>query len=87
MIFQTKINGITCYCRVDRYSPGRPDKHMHRAMEDTEEGYDEEFSYTILDDRYIIAPWLTKQLRIDDYDRLLEEYHITRLEEKHCIES
>jgi hypothetical protein len=85
MIFQTKINDILCYCRVDHYSPGRPDRFMFTAMEDAEEGFDEDFQYTILDHRYIIAPWLTKQLRIDDYDRLLEEYHTTVLELKHYV--
>jgi hypothetical protein len=82
--FETKINDIPCYCRVDHYSPGRPDK-VSGPMEDAEEGYDEEFSYTILDHRKIKAPWLEKQMTEEDVDRLLEEYHVTRLEFKHYI--
>lgn len=85
MIFQTKINGILCYCRVDRYQPGRPDK-VAGPMEDAEEGYDEEFEYTMLDHRYIIAPWIAKQMDKADEVRLLEEYHITMLEQKHYYE-
>jgi hypothetical protein len=82
MIFATTINGIPCYCRVDRYSPGQPDK-IGGAFEDAEEGYDEEFDYTILDHRYIIAPWLERQLDTGGYVRMLEEYLTTVLEQKH----
>jgi hypothetical protein len=85
MIFATKINDIPCHCRVDHYSAGRPNRFMFTDPGEAEEGFDEEFNFTILDHRYIIAPWLTKQLRIDDYDRLLEEFHTTLLELKHCV--
>lgn len=86
MIFETKINGIPCYCRVDHYAPFVPDK-LSGPFWDSEIGSDEEFSYTILDHRYIIAPWLQKQVSDADHERLLEEFHVTRLEHKHYIES
>ncbi len=83
MIFETKINGVTCFCRVDHYRPGRPDK-VSGPMEDAEEGYDEEFSYTILDHNKAVDTSLMSQLTADDHDRLLEEYYVTVLEQKHC---
>ena len=85
LIFKTKVNHIPCYCRVDHYAPFVPDK-LSGAFEDSELGSDEEFEFTILDHRYIIAPWLQKQLMDADYERLLEEFHVTQLEHKHCIE-
>lgn len=83
MIFATKVNGIPCFCRVDHYLAGRPDKFMHGAMEDAEEGYDEEFEFTMLDHRHVIAPWIRKQMNDNDFERMLEEFHTTVLEEKH----
>jgi len=82
MIFQTRINGILCYCRVDHYAAGVPDK-VGGAFEDAVEGSDEEFNYTILDSRYIKAPWLDKQMDKDDEVRMREEFHVTRLEQKY----
>lgn len=82
MIFKTSINGIPCFCRVDRYSPGAPAK-LGGPMEDADPGYDEEMDYTILDQHYRIATWLQKQVTDQDDERLREEYHCTLLEQKY----
>lgn len=82
MIFKTKINDIACYCRVSHYSPALPDK-VSGPVEDAEEGCDEEFEYTMLDHRYIIAPWLQKQVTDEDHERLIHEYLCTLAEQKH----
>jgi hypothetical protein len=83
LIFKTVVNGIPCHCRVSRYNPGLPDK-VSGAMEDAEEGYDMEFDYRILDHRFILAPWIEKQMDKDDEVRLVEEYKLTLLEDKHA---
>lgn len=82
MIFATTVNDIPCFCRVDHYRAGMPDK-VSGPVEDAEEGYDEEFEYTMLDHRHVIAPWIRKQMEEADSDRMLEEFHTTVLEEKH----
>lgn len=80
MIFETKINGIKCYCRVEHYS----------RVEEYKEGNttcgDEKFIFTMLDHRRVIAPWLQKQVTEVEQARLLEEFHVTVLEEKYCYE-
>ena len=85
MIFKTQINGIPCYCRVDRYSPGAP-AISTGPMENADPGYDEEMDYTILDQHHRIATWLQKQVTDKDDERLREEYHCTVLENKHYYE-
>lgn len=82
MIFQTKINGIPCSCKVVHYMAGQPDK-VTGPMEDAELGWDEEFEFVMLDHSNILAPWLDKQVTPEDRERLLEEFHITNLEIKH----
>ncbi len=78
-LFKTQVNGIPCYCRVDHYSPGTPDTF-------TEEGCDEEFNYTMLDENKAPAPHIEAQMTEEDIFRMLEEYQVTRLEFKHYIE-
>jgi len=85
MIFDTKVAGIPCQCEVTHYLPGTPASTWGR-MEDAEEALDEEFEFKILDMNDQHAPWLEAKLTPADNERLLEEFHVTRLEEKHCIE-
>lgn len=78
-LFRTQINGIPCSCKVTHYSSATP-ASMHADAEP------EEFEFVILDHRNVLAPWLESQITQEIEDRLLEEYHLTRLEFKHYIE-
>jgi hypothetical protein len=80
--FATKINDIPCTVVVTHYAPAIPDK-VSGPMEDAEEGSDVEFEFYLLDDRNIRAPWLYRQVTEADFNRILDEFEITLLEEKH----
>lgn len=80
--FSTKVNGIPCTVVVTHYRAGKPPT-LAGPMEDADEGEDEEFDYYIVDHRNIRDAWIESQA---DYDQILEEFHVTRLEFKHYIE-
>lgn len=82
MIFNTKVAGIPCQCRVLYYQAGKP-AHIEGPPENATEAEPEEFEYTILDRKGNNAMWLQKKVTSADDERLLEEYHTTVLEEKH----
>lgn len=82
MIFDTKVAGIPCQCKVTHYRAGKS-AYLSGPMEDAREAEPEEFEYEILDSKGKLAPWLSKKLTEADTERLLEEFHITVLEHKH----
>lgn len=86
MKFDTRIAGIPCQCEVTHYSPGTPMRVYGTGMGDADPPEPEEFEFRILDRRGRVAPWLQKKVTEDDDIRLLEEFHITRLEHKHHYE-
>lgn len=83
-IFETTINGIPCHCIVLHYLPEIP-PILTGPMEDADPGAGEEFDFMLLDDRYIRAPWIAKQVTDQDEQRLLDEYLCTTLEFKYYI--
>jgi hypothetical protein len=82
MKFNTKVAGIPCYCSVLYYRPGKP-AYTEGPPENATEAEPEEFEFAILDGHSRIATWLEKKLTPADHERLLEEFHITNLEDKH----
>ena len=76
MQFETKISGIPCLCKVIEYSPYRPMKVYGSGMGDCHPPEYEEFDFEILDRKGYKANWLTKKLKPEDTDRLLEEFHL-----------
>lgn len=85
IVWESHIDGIPCFIRVDSFIRGRAD-YIGRTPEESEEGYGDEIAFTVLDSRHIIAPWLERQLTGRDTDRIIEEFHVTLLEIKHCYE-
>ena len=82
MIFDTKVAGIPCQCKVTHYLSGKP-AYIEGPPENAEEAEPEEFEYVILDRRGRPAPWLQRKVTPADDERLLEEFHTTVLEDKH----
>lgn len=85
MKFDTKVSGIPCQCEVTSYRPGVPAR-VTGAWEDCYPAEPEEFEYRILTMRGKPAAWLQKKITEADDIRLLEEFHVTRLEHKHYYE-
>jgi hypothetical protein len=82
MIFDTKVAGIPCQCSVTHYLPGTPE-YINGLPENCYPAEPEEFEFDILDRRGKPALWLEKKLTPADHERLLEEFHVTNLEDKH----
>ena len=82
MIFDTKVAGIPCQCQVLYYQAGKP-AYIEGPPENATEAEPEEFEYEILDRKGRPAMWLQKKITPADDERLLEEFHVTVLEEKH----
>lgn len=82
MIFNTKVAGIPCQCHVTCHHPGKP-AYIEGPPENATEAEPEGFEYEILDRKGRQALWLQKKITPADDDRLLEEFHVTNLEDKH----
>lgn len=83
MIFDTKVAGIPCQCKVESYSPYRPMRVTGSGMGDCDPPEYEEFEFSILDRKGYPAPWLEKKLKREDSERLLEELHIEQTGERY----
>ena len=73
MIFETRINGIPCQCKVLDYCPGRPMKVTGPGFGDADPPEPPEFDFEILDRRGNKAPWLSKHITPQIELDLLEE--------------
>lgn len=88
MIFDTRVNGIPCVCKVIDYSPYIPMQVYGPDMGDADPPEGATFDFAILDQRHKPAPWLEKYLTDADTDRLLKEFHILqRVEYYDCAQS
>jgi len=75
VIFNTKVHGIPCQCKVTYSTPIIPAVTDGPADNWTpQEGGD--FEYDILDRRGRPAPWLAKKLTKQDDDRLYTEFKL-----------
>ena len=81
MIFQTKVNGIPCQCRVNHYEAAVPMKVYGPGMADASPAEEEEFDYDILDRRGRRATWLDKYVTDAVHSRIAEEASVMRMAE------
>ena len=73
MIFQTKVNGIPCQCKVMYYRKGSP-AIIRADPGDSYPPEPAEFEFQLLDRRGRVAQWLEKYLTPDVEERLYNEY-------------
>jgi hypothetical protein len=78
MVFDTKVNGISCKCVVTMYSPDMPMKVTGSGYGDAIAPEHEEFEFQLLDKRGYPAVWLEKYIDENVRDRLLEEFLVHR---------
>lgn len=83
MIFGTKVAGIPCQCEVLGYSAPIPLIVTGSGMGDALPPEPEEFEFQILDSKGRHAPWLEGKLDNTDPERLLAEYHRSRILEEY----
>lgn len=86
LYWKSEVNDIPCVIRVDSFTPGRATV-IGNTPEESEEGYPDDLDFTVLDDRKIKAPWLSKQLTEQIIQRLVDEFYITKLEIKHYYQT
>ena len=85
MIFNTKVAGIPCQCKVTNYTPPIPMMVYGPGMADADPPEDSEFDFTLLDSKGYPAPWLEKKLTPQDVERL-EEEHVIELKAQEYFE-
>ena len=73
MIFDTKVHGIPCQCRVVAYKPSLPMLVYGSGFGDAAPPEEEHFEYEILDRRGHVAPWLAQYVTEADEQRLKTE--------------
>ena len=73
MIFDTKVHGIPCQCRVVAYKPSLPMLVYGSGFGDAAPPEEEHFEYEILDRRGREAPWLAQYVTEADEQRLKTE--------------
>ena len=81
MIFQTRVAGIPCKCKVNSNKNRRPQNH---AVPVYSSDYSD-FNFNLLDLRERPAPWLEIKLTPDDITRLEEEYQVLWLGELYGV--
>lgn len=74
MIFETKVNGIPCQCKVTHYLPAIP-ATVNGPPEDCHEGDSEEFEFELLDRRGRPAAWLDRYITPEVEAQLAEDHH------------
>lgn len=83
MIFDTKIAGIPCQCRVSHYTPAVPMRVYGPGMGDADAPESADFEYEILDRKGYPAPWLEKKITSRIEDDLFEEIHLACMADRH----
>ena len=83
MIFDTRVSGIPCLCKVLGYSTYMPMRITGGGYGDAIPPEPGEFDYRILDRKGYAAPWLDRKLTREDESRLLSEYLSLLKEESH----
>ena len=76
MVFDTRVSGIPCLCKVLDYSAYMPMRVIGSGFGDAVAPSPEEFDYRILDRKGYAAPWLDRKLTKEDEERLLNEYQL-----------
>ena len=76
MIFDTKVAGIPCQCKVIGYSPYREMKVYGSGMGDCHPPEPEDFDFEILDRKGYRAKWLEAKMTKKDQRQVLEDFHI-----------
>ena len=71
MIFNTRVNGIPCKCRVTHFTPPVPATFDNPAE-------DSEFEYSLLDSRGNIAAWLDKYITPQVNQQLYDDFQIMK---------
>ena len=85
MIFDTRVNGIPCVCKVLEYTPYIPMQVYGPGMGDAHPPESEVFEFALLDRSNKPAPWLEKYVTEAVSDRLLEEYRIMELADYYAM--
>ena len=83
MIFDTKIAGIPCQCKVLAFAPYKHMQITGSGFGDAEPPEYPEFDFELLDRKGYPAPWLEAKLTSNDSDRLLEESQLEALGERY----
>lgn len=83
MIFDTRVNGIPCQCKVLNYSPSIPMRITGSGMGDCDPPEDAEFDFELLDRRDRKATWLDKYITPGVHSQLFEEFLTTRRAEEY----
>lgn len=81
MLFETRIKGIPCQCKVLDYQPYLPTLVYGTGFGDAYPPEEEFFEYEILDLKGYSAPWLTCQIGNQEEAQLLKEFLQHRSEE------
>ena len=73
VIFDTKVHGIPCQCRVVAYKPSLPMLVYGPGFGDADPPEGDYFEYEVLDRRGREAPWLAQYVTEADEQRLKTE--------------
>ena len=77
MLFDTKVAGIPCLCKVTHHNKVKPWRGSPQSCPSSDDYYGyEDFEFEIKDRKGYSAAWLEKKLKPEDKDRLLEEFHL-----------
>jgi len=83
MIFNTRVNGIPCQCRVINYSPGKPMRITGSGFGDCDPPEEPEFDFEILDRYGYRAEWLDQYVTDKVTANLFEEYAVMLAAERY----
>lgn len=86
MIFDTKVAGIPCQCRVTHFYPPQPMRVHKTNWGFAEPATPAEFEYVLLDRKGYPAPWLEKKLNQQAREALKEEIYYACMAEKYGYE-
>lgn len=86
MIFDTRIAGIPCQCKVFAIYPAKPIYVHDKGWGYTEPPEPASFDYQILDRKGYPAPWLEKKLNDQTRYDLEEEIHMACMANKYGYE-
>lgn len=82
MIFETRVHGIPCQCKVVQYYPALPMRITGSGFGDADPPEPKEIQIQLLDRKGREAPWLERKLKDEDIQRLHEEAEAAWLAER-----
>lgn len=83
MLFETRVNGIPCQCRVLNYEPSISYQVTGPGVGDCHPSEDGIFSFELLDRKSYKAPWLERYVNPNVEDRLYYEFLDARRAEEY----